>query len=83
MDITLTDAPPPDLMALLGCRSAMTSGYHPQPDAAESVNRLALKVLRSLLPALANRWDELIDLIEFALNNAVCSTTGCSAFMLG
>ncbi|XRB10151.1 integrase catalytic domain-containing protein [Pycnococcus provasolii] len=72
-----------DLMALLGCRSAMTSGYHPQPDAAESVNRLALKVLRSLLPALANRWDEMIDLVEFALNNAVCSTTGCSAFMLG
>ncbi|XRB24519.1 hypothetical protein RI054_39g143750 [Pseudoscourfieldia marina] len=61
----------------------MTSGYHPQPDAAESVNRLALKVLRSLLPALANRWDEMIDLVEFALNNAVCSTTGCSAFMLG
>ena len=60
-------------MKLLSCRSAMTSGYHPQPDAAETVNRLALKVLRSLIPALADRWDEVLDLIEFALNNATCS----------
>ena len=44
-----------------------SAGYHPQPDAAETVNRLALRVLRSIAPALAHRWDELIDLIEFAI----------------
>ena len=61
----------------------MTSGYHPQPDAAESVNRLALRMLRTITPALANRWDEVLDLFEFALNNSDNSATGVSPFMLG
>ncbi|XRB21434.1 hypothetical protein RI054_27g112830 [Pseudoscourfieldia marina] len=67
----------------IGSRSAMTSGCHPQPDAAESVNRLALRMLRTITPALANRWDEVLDLFEFALNNSDNSGTGVSAFMLG
>ena len=31
------------LQRLIGARSAMTSGYHPQLDAAEAVNRVALR----------------------------------------
>lgn len=72
-----------DLMQLLGIRPALSSGYHPQTDgSSEAANKIALQVLRSFPAALGDRWDEFIDLIEFAMNNTVHRATGFSPFFL-
>ena len=72
-----------ELHRLLGTQLRMTSTYHPAADGAvERVHRLINESLRAFASVLQSQWDEYLDLLEFAINNSVCSSTGFTPFFL-
>ncbi|KAE9028547.1 hypothetical protein PR001_g11707 [Phytophthora rubi] len=69
------------LFRLLGTRLDMSTADHPQTDGqAERVNRVLEDILRSVCAAEPTKWSTLLPQVEFALNNAVHSSTGFTPF---
>uniref|UniRef100_H3H3W5 Integrase catalytic domain-containing protein n=2 Tax=Phytophthora ramorum TaxID=164328 RepID=H3H3W5_PHYRM len=69
------------LFRLLGTRLDMSAADHPQTDGqTEHVNRVLEDVLRSVCTEEPTKWSTLLPQVEFALNNAVHSSTGFTAF---
>ena len=61
----------------------LTTAYHPQGDGqTEIMNKAIEKMIRAFCVGLQNDWDEYLDLLEFAYNSAVNTTTGYSPFFL-
>ncbi|KAE8875496.1 hypothetical protein PF003_g40408 [Phytophthora fragariae] len=61
----------------------MSTADHPQTDGqTEQVNRVLEDVLRSVCVAEPTTWSTLLLHVEFALNNAVHSSTGFTRFYL-
>ncbi|GMF40023.1 unnamed protein product [Phytophthora fragariaefolia] len=66
---------------LLGTRLDMSTADHPQTDGqTERVNRVLEDTLRSVCAAEPTTWSTLLPQVEFALNNAVHSSTGFTPF---
>ncbi|KAE8960583.1 hypothetical protein PF010_g31073 [Phytophthora fragariae] len=69
------------LFRLLGTRLDMSTADHPQTDGqTERVNRVLEDILRSVCAAEPTKWGALLPQVEFALNNAVHSSTGFTPF---
>ncbi|KAE9198507.1 hypothetical protein PF005_g16115 [Phytophthora fragariae] len=69
------------LFRLLGTRLDMSTTDHPQNDGqTERVNRVLEDILRSICAAEPTNWSALLPQVEFALNNAVHSSTGFTPF---
>uniref|UniRef100_H3H7C4 Integrase catalytic domain-containing protein n=1 Tax=Phytophthora ramorum TaxID=164328 RepID=H3H7C4_PHYRM len=69
------------LFRLLGTRLDMSTADHPQTDGqTERVNRVLEDVLRSICTEDPTKWSTLLPQVEFALNNAVHSSTGFTPF---
>ncbi|KAE8984240.1 hypothetical protein PR001_g23234 [Phytophthora rubi] len=69
------------LFRLLGTRLDMSTADHPQTDGqTERVNRVLEDILRSVCAAEPTKWSALLPQVEFALNNAVHSSTGFTPF---
>ncbi|KAE9023752.1 hypothetical protein PF005_g4797 [Phytophthora fragariae] len=69
------------LFRLLGTRLDMSTAGHPQTDGqTERVNRVLEDILRSVCAAEPTTWSTLLSQVEFALNNAVHSSTGFTPF---
>ncbi|GMF32039.1 unnamed protein product [Phytophthora fragariaefolia] len=59
----------------------MSTADHPQTDGqTERVNRVLEDVLRSVCAAEPTKWSTLLPQVEFALNNAVHSSTAFTSF---
>jgi len=71
------------LHRICGSRLALSASYHPQTDGAtEVVHRELVDLLRCTSAVLKERWDEFLDLMEFAHNAHPCASTGFSPFVL-
>ncbi|KAE8955571.1 hypothetical protein PR001_g32046, partial [Phytophthora rubi] len=69
------------LFRLLDTRLDMSTAGHPQTDGqTERVNRVLEDILRSVCAAEPTKWSALLPQVEFALNNAVHSSTGFTPF---
>ncbi|KAE8985058.1 hypothetical protein PR001_g23005 [Phytophthora rubi] len=69
------------LFRLLGTRLDMSTADHPQTDGqTELVDRVLEDILRSVCVAEPTTWSTLLPQVEFALNNAVHSSTGFTPF---
>ena len=67
----------------IGTRQALSTAYHPQTDGqTERVNRVLEDMLRHYVSSSQDDWDELLDMAEFAVNNAHQETIGTSPFIL-
>jgi len=72
-----------ELHRLLGSRLAYSTAFHAQTDSASEIcHRELLDMLRSFTAPLKRRWDEFVDLLEFAHNNHPNASTGFSPFQL-
>ncbi|KAE8985399.1 hypothetical protein PR002_g22650 [Phytophthora rubi] len=69
------------LFRLLGTRLDMSTADHPQTDGqTERVNRVLEDIHWSVCAAEPTKWSTLLPQVEFALNNAVHSSTGFTPF---
>ncbi|GMF54598.1 unnamed protein product [Phytophthora fragariaefolia] len=69
------------IFAVLSTRLDMSKADHPQTDGqTESVNRVVEDGLRSICAETTKRWSAMLQLVEFALNNAVHASTGYTPF---
>ncbi|KAE8954330.1 hypothetical protein PR003_g33592, partial [Phytophthora rubi] len=69
------------LFRLLGTRLDMSPADHPQTDGqTERVNRVLEDIRRSVCATEPTKWSTLLPQVEFALNNAVHSSTGFTPF---
>ncbi|KAE8962259.1 hypothetical protein PR003_g30853 [Phytophthora rubi] len=69
------------LFRLLGTRLDMSTADHPQTGGlTERVNRVLEDIRRSVCAAEPTKWSTLLPQVEFALNNAVHSSTGFTPF---
>ena len=67
----------------LGTKLAMSTAYHPQSDGqTERANRTLESVLRSCVDFEQRNWDEMLPIVELAINNAQQTSTGQSPFFL-
>ena len=65
------------LMQLMRTRLNTSTAYHPQTDGqAERMNRLVGEVLRHFVCADQTDWDELLPMVEFAINSSPNRSTG-------
>jgi transposase InsO family protein len=66
---------------MLGYKLDMSTAGHPQTDGqTERVNRVVEDILRSICAETPKRWNAMLPLVEFALDNAVHASTGCTPF---
>lgn len=67
----------------LGTKLAMSTAYHPQTDGqTERANRTLEDMLRAYVGYNQRDWDEKLDAVEIACNNAIQASTGYSPFYL-
>ncbi len=72
-----------ELWSILGTKLRMSSARHPQTDGqTERVNRVIEDILRSFCDKYPKQWGNLLPLVEFAINQAVHSSTGHSPFYI-
>ena len=71
-----------DLCYRLGSKLKMSTAYHPQTDGrAERSNAFMTELLRTATHINNSRaWEEALDMVEFAINNAPSKSTGISPF---
>ena len=71
-----------DLCYRLGSKLKMSTAYHPQTDGrAERSNAFMTELLRTATNINNSRaWEEALDMVEFAINNAPSKSTGISPF---
>ena len=61
-----------ELMRLLNVKQGMSTSYHPRTDGqTERTNRTLEEVLRSFISPDQSDWDDLLPLVEFAINNSI------------
>ena len=71
------------LMKALGTKLQMSTAYHPQTDGlTERANQTIEQMLRAYVNEEQDNWDDCLDLVEFAYNNARQASTGHSPFYL-
>ncbi|GMF23064.1 unnamed protein product [Phytophthora fragariaefolia] len=71
------------LFRLLGTRLDMSTADHPQTDGqTERVNRVLGDTFCGVCAAEPTKWSTLLPQVEFALNNAVHSSTGFTPFYM-
>jgi len=72
-----------ELCKLLGIDRCLTTAFHPESDGqVERMNRIVQQVLRHYVSPLADNWDLLLPIVEFAINSAKQESTGASPFQL-
>ena len=60
-----------EVCSLLGIDQGISTSFHPQTDGqTERVNRILEDMLRHYVNPMENDWDEHLDAVEFAINNA-------------
>lgn len=71
------------LMDRLGVTQAMSSAYHPQTDGnTERVNRVIEDMLRHFIDPSQSNWEQLMPLVEFAINDSYHESIKAIPFML-
>jgi hypothetical protein len=71
------------LFKLCDTRLAMSTAFHPQTDGlTERSNRTLENMLRIYINDRHNDWDQHLPALEFAYNNSVNPSTGCTPFFL-
>ena len=69
------------IFKVLGTRLDISTAEHPQTDGqTERVNRVINDILRSVCADTPMRWGSMLPVVEFAMNNAVHTSTGYSPF---
>ena len=72
-----------EVCRLLGIEQAMSTAFHPQTDGqTERVNRILEDMLRHYVNPMLNDWDDHLDAVEFAFNNAWQESIRTTPFML-
>jgi hypothetical protein len=72
-----------ELHKMIGTQLLMSTSFHPQTDGqTERMNRNIGQILRTTIQPNQKDWIEKIDLVEFAINSSVSSTTGYAPFEL-
>jgi hypothetical protein len=72
-----------ELCSALGVRQSLSTAYHPQTDGqTERVNRVLEDTLRAFVSPRLNDWDELLPIVEFAINDSKQDSTGYTPFYL-
>jgi transposase InsO family protein len=72
-----------ECMQQLGTQQAMSSAYHPQTDGnTERVNRVMEDMLRHFVMSDHTKWDKLLPLVEFAINNSYHESIQTTPFLL-
>ncbi|GJP69044.1 hypothetical protein CLOP_g25671, partial [Closterium sp. NIES-67] len=67
----------------LGTKLKMSSAFHPQTDGqTERTNRTLEQILRSFIGPTQDDWDDLLPVVEFAVNNSVHEGTHEKPFIL-
>ncbi len=70
-------------MAKLGVALHMSTANHPQSDGqTENANKIVQQALRAFCNHNMSNWDEVLPLVEYAMNNSVSSATGFTPFYL-
>jgi hypothetical protein len=71
------------LMKRLGVSQAMSSAFHPQTDGnTERVNRVLEDMLRHFVDPAQSNWDQLLPLVEFAINDSYHESVHNTPFVL-
>ena len=64
-------------MRLLNVKQGMSTRYFPRTDGqTERMNRTLEEVLPSFISPDQSNWDDLLPLVEFAINNGINVATG-------
>jgi Chromo (CHRromatin Organisation MOdifier) domain/Integrase core domain len=72
-----------ELINLLGTHQALSTAFHPQSGGQhERMNRVLEEMLRHYVEPDHSDWDKHLWIAEFAMNNAVSTTTGFTPFQL-
>ncbi|CAI7798149.1 unnamed protein product [Closterium sp. NIES-54] len=72
-----------EVIKTLGTKLKMSSAFHPQTDGqTERSNRTLEQMLRSFISPTQDDWDELLPVVEFAVNNSVHESTHEKPFVL-
>ncbi|CAI7834108.1 unnamed protein product [Closterium sp. NIES-54] len=72
-----------EVIKTLGTKLKMSSAFHPQTDGqTERTNRTLEQMLRSFISPTQDDWDELLPVVEFAVNNSVHESTHEKPFVL-
>ena len=67
----------------VGTKLDMSSAYHPQTDGqTERANRTIEEMLRAYVNAKQDDWDLHLTAVEYAYNDSVNESTGCSPFYM-
>lgn len=67
----------------LGMKPAYSTSFHPQTDGqTERTNRVVEEVLRHFIGKDHQDWEDLLPLVQFAINNSKSSSTGETPFFL-
>ena len=70
-----------ELFRLLGTKLQMSTANHPQTDGqSEATNKTVEQTLRAFVNYRMDNWDELLPLVEFAINDSVQTSSGMSPF---
>jgi hypothetical protein len=71
------------LWQMLGTKLKMSTAFHPQTDGqTERANRTVEEMLRPYVHPRQDDWDQHLDLVAFAYNNATQASTGQTPFFL-
>ncbi len=72
-----------ELHRILGAKLLMSTLFHPQMDGQiEQANRSIGQILRTVVNHNQSNWVDKIDMVEFAINSSISTTTGYSPFEL-
>lgn len=72
-----------ELWKLMGTQLRMSTAYHPQTDGqTERSNRTVEEILRSVVNANADDWDQHLTAVEIALNSSKQSSTNHTPYQL-
>jgi hypothetical protein len=72
-----------ELFSAFGTKLAMSSSHHPQTDGqSERTNRTMEEILKHYLDHSMTNWEEILPMVEIAINSAVNSSTGIAPFEL-
>ena len=72
-----------EVFSAIGTELKMSTANHPQTDGmTERVNRIVEDTLRSFVNHRQDNWDELLPLIQFAINDSTQTSTGETPFYL-
>ena len=72
-----------NILASFGSNIALASTHHPQSDRqTERSIRTLIQLLRAFTHQNEDQWEELLPLLQFALNDAHCEATGSTPFRI-